>query len=212
MLFSVRTSHSRHVPFLSELPLQQTSARRRLATFGTLLAVGCALACYQDKPAPRADSSRSGASASLGLQPVPATHDTAIREVDAFLLTSDGLQRLAAAKRNVDALYARDPGVDKRIKGASSPKSLDEMAARIDAEPEMRDALKRAGLSARNYMLTMIALQQAIRGNQLKQMGKLDMGRVPPSLMANIDYVSTHMPQIMQAMGAPAPAAQSPAP
>jgi hypothetical protein len=169
-----------------------------------VLAIGCALACYQDKPVPVADTSKSSGSTSLGLQPLTASHDTAIREIDRLQLTSEVIQRWAMAKRSMDALTARNPEIIKRLKAGSPPKNIDEMAARIDAEPQMRDALQQSGLKAKDYMVTSIALQQALHGFQLKQMGKLDAKRVPPIVMGNIDFVSTHLPQIMQAMGVPA--------
>jgi hypothetical protein len=82
---------------------------RRLASFASLLAICCALACYQEKPAAVAstsaaastaatgDTTHASASTALGLQPLPASHDTAIREIDRFVLNSEALQKLAAA-------------------------------------------------------------------------------------------------------------------
>lgn len=195
-----RTPRSRRIPFIAGLLLLHISPVRRLATFCALLAAGGTLACYQEKPAAHTDSTRSGAASAVELQPVPASHDTAIREIDRFALTTDGLQRLAAAKRNVSALYTRDPGVDARMRGGIAPKNLDEMVARIEGEPGMRSALQQAGLSARDYMISMVALQQAVKGYQLKQSGKLDASRVPPVVMANINFVGAHMPEIMQTM------------
>lgn len=189
-------------PSIAELPLLHTSPPRRLTTFSALLVMGATLACYQEKPAPadKAKSSAATAASALGLQPVPASHDTAIREIDRFALTTDGLQRLAAAKRNVSVLYSRDPGIDARMRGGTAPRNLDEMAERINAEPAMKAALQQAGLSARDYMISMVALQQAVKGYQLKQSGKLDASKVPPVVMTNINFVGAHMPEIMQTM------------
>jgi len=64
----------------------------------------------------------------------------------------------------------------------------------------MKSALQQAGLSARDYMISMVALQQAVKGFQLKQSGKLDASKVPPVVMANINFVGAHMPEIMQTM------------
>lgn len=203
MLFSGRTPHPRRIPLIAELPLLQTSSARRLVTVSALLALVGTLACYQDTPAPRANSAKPGDVAALNLQPLPASHDTAIREIDKFALSSDALQKIAAAKRNVSALYARDPSVDARMRGTTPPRSFDEMVARINAERGMHDALQQAGLTARDYMLSMVALQQAIKGYQLKATGKLDASRVPPVVMANIDFVGSHMPEIMQMMMGP---------
>jgi hypothetical protein len=157
-----------------------------------LLALGGTIACYQEKAPTHADTG------SYGLTRDSSAHDSTSREIEAFQLTTDGLKRLAAAKRNVSALYARDSGVDARMRGGVAPKNLDEMTERINSEPGMRSALEQAGLSARDYMLTMVALEGAVKGYQLKVSGRLDSSRVPPPVMANINFVGAHMPEVMQ--------------
>jgi predicted nucleic acid-binding protein len=164
-----------------------------------LLATGSALACYQDKkPAqPASDKPPANASASLGLSPVPATHDTAIREIDRFALTPTVFHQLLAAKRQLDQLYATNPEVEDGLKNAPPPKDVAEAGARIDATPKMHEALAQAGMSGKDFLLASIALSQAMKGYQLKAVGKLDASRVPPVVLSNIDFVSTHMPEIM---------------
>jgi hypothetical protein len=77
------------------------------------------------------------------------------------------------------------------------------MGARLEAEPKLGNALRQAHTDGHTYMLTTIALQQAIHGYQLKQTGKLNATKVPPVVMSNIDYISGHLPQLMQAMRGP---------
>lgn len=201
MVFSGRTPHHRRLPSIIELPLLHTSIVRHFAACATLLVLGGALGCYQERPPSHADTTRAG-SGSYGLRHDSTARDSATREIDDYQLTTDALQRLAAAKRNVSALYARDPSVDGRMRGPSAPKTLDEMAERINSEPGMRSALQQAGLSAREYMISMVALQGAIKGYQLKTSGKLDTSRVPPAVLANIDFVGAHMPEVMQTITA----------
>ena len=165
----------------------------------------CALACYQEKAPPSATASASTAaaltgSASLGLQPVPATHDTAIREVDNYQLTPEVLQRWAVVKHAMDSLHLVDPDVEKRVRGTTPAKSLSDAAARFDAEPATHKALVASGMSAHDFLISSVALQQAMRGFQLKQTGKLDQSRVPPVVLANINFIGTHMPEMMQIM------------
>jgi hypothetical protein len=204
--------------FILEHPLQPSSASRRLSTFATLLVVACALACYQEKAPPKATVTASDAavaavaaatptgSASLGLQPVPATHDTAIREVDSFQLTPEVLKRWAVVKHAMDSIHLVDPDVEKRIRGTTPAKSLSDAAARFDAEPVTHKALVESGMSAHDFLLSSVALQQAMRGFQLKQTGKLDQSRVPPVVLGNINFIGTHMPEMMQIMaGTPQP-------
>jgi hypothetical protein len=197
-----------------ERPLQHSTPprppacySRRLATFAILLTVGGALACYQDKPAPVAKNAQQSAaspsssgSAQLDLQPVPATHDTAIREIDQFRLTQQGFQAWIRAKKAIDALHTTNPEIEERMKAATPPKTVDEAGKRFDGEPKMRDALKASGLSGKDFLLTSIALQQAMKGYQLKALGKLDQSKVPPAIMANISFVAANMPAIMGSM------------
>jgi hypothetical protein len=202
---------------IAELTLQHSFAVRRLATFGALVTAGCALACYQDKP-PQASKGSQPASASrsadsgaqLGLQPVPATHDTAIREIDQFQLTSQRLQQWTAAKRGLDALHATNPEIEERMKTQTPPKTVDEAGKRFEAEPQMNAALKQAGMSGKDFLLTSIALQQAMKGFQLKSLGKLDESKVPPVIMGNINFVGSHMPELMGAVAGGPPRSRTP--
>jgi hypothetical protein len=156
--------------------------------------------CISDRA--RGPQTPEGASG-LGLQPLPATHDTALREVDNFALTPEVVQRWTVAKRSLDSITATDPDVVKRLRAGAAPSGIGEMGARLEAEPKLGNALKQAHTDGHTYMLTTIALQQAIHGYQLKQTGRLNTVKVPPVVMANIEYISGHLPQLMQAMGGP---------
>lgn len=182
----------------------QSFASRRLATFCLALSIGSALACYSDKPGTTARGPQTSEGASgLGLQPLPATHDTALREVDNFALTPEVVQHWTVAKQSLDSITATDPEIVKRLRAGGVPNGIGEMGARLEAEPKLGNALRQAHTDGHTYMLTTIALQQAIHGYQLKQTGKLNAMKVPPVVMANIDYISGHLPQLMQSMRGP---------
>src|SRR6195952_1588710 len=150
-------------------------ALTRLVTFSLALCLGSALACYSDKPgaAPAQQGSQAPAGSGLGLQPLPATHDTALREVDSFALDADVIQRWSMAKHSMDSVTATNPDIVKRLKAQGVPSGIGEMGKRLDGEPQLASALKHANLDGHTYMLTSIALQQALHGFQLKQTGKL---------------------------------------
>ena len=219
MLFSDRPkagpppSRALH-PLLAEPPLQHSTHHpytRRLACFAILLAAGSALACYQDKPPAAKAADQAGASASesgsakLDLQPVPATHDTAIRELDQFRLTQQNFQQWTQAKHALDSLHTANPEVEARMKAGTPPKTVDAAGKSFDNEPHMRAALKPSGMTGKEFLLTTIALQQAMKGYQLKALGKLDQSKVPPAIMSNIDFVGTHMQEIMGSMSGVVP-------
>lgn len=182
----------------------QSFASNRLVVVSLFLSLGSALACYSDKPetAP-AKSPQAPGPSGLGLQPVPATHDTALREVDNFALNQEVIDRWAVAKKGMDSTTLANPDIVKRLRAEGPPSGIAEMGKRIDDEPKLASAMKSAHIDGHTFMLTTIALQQAIHGFQLKQTGKLAKLQVPPVIMQNIEFVSGHMPQIMSAMQAP---------
>jgi hypothetical protein len=199
-------------PITCELPLHHSFAARRLATFGALVTLAFALACYQDKPPQSASGTRATSTpaspdsgAQLGLQPVPATHDTAVREIDTFRLTSEKLQRWTAAKHALDSLHSTHPEVEAHIRSGGRPKNVDDAGKRFDDEPSMHAALQHAGTNGRDFLLTSIALQQAMKGFQLKAMGKLDASKVPPVVLENISFVGSHIKELMGTITAGAP-------
>ena len=136
---------------------------------------------------------------------MPATHDTAIREIDTFRLTSEKLQRWMAAKHALDSLHSTHPEVEAHIREGGRPKNVDEAGKRFDDEPSMHAALEHAGTSGRDFLLTSIALQQAMKGFQLKAMGKLDASKVPPVVLENIGFVGAHIKDLMGTITAGAP-------
>lgn len=182
----------------------QSFASNRLVVLSLVLSLGSALACYSDKPGTLpAKSGQAPGSSGLGLQPVPATHDTALREVDNFALNQEVIDRWAVAKNGMDSTTLANPDIVKRLRAEGPPSGIGEMGKRIDDEPKLASVMKSAHIDGHTFMLTTIALQQAIHGYQLKQTGKLAKLQVPPVIMQNIEFVSGHMPQIMNAMHAP---------
>ncbi len=182
----------------------QSFASNRLVIVSLVLGLGSTLACYSDKPGTLpAKSAQAPGASGLGLQPVPATHDTALREVDNFALNQEVIDRWAVAKKGMDSTTVANPDIVKRLRAEGPPSGIAEMGKRIDDEPKLAIAMKSAHIDGHTFMLTTIALQQAIHGYQLKQTGKLAKLQVPPVIMQNIEFVSGHMPQIMSAMQAP---------
>ena len=88
------------------------------------------------------------------------------REIAAYRLTTERVERWFAAQDELDALVAGDPGIEARLRGARTWRggeaALDDAAARLEGEPEVRAAIERAGLSARDFVMTALALHQAL--------------------------------------------------
>lgn len=169
-----------------------------------LVTIGvAALACYQDKPKPASTrqaattAADSSAGTGTGLQQL-MTEDTALRELTSYHLTMDKLQRFATAQRTLNTLTKTDPTIVRSMAQQGAPHSLDQMVARIDAQPQLHKGIVDAGLSSREFVIVMFALRQAMEGYMLKQGGQLKAARVPPSVMDNIAFVEHNLSQINQ--------------
>lgn len=112
-------------------------------------------AAGEDAPAPAAGSSQSV--------------DEELADLASYRLSMDKVDKYVAAQRNImlkaksltpaqrQAMQARNEG------GDNSNASIDDMARNIEREPLMRDAIRDAGLSPREFaMITMSLIQTAM--------------------------------------------------
>ena len=74
----------------------------------------------------------------------------------------------------------------------------------------MHAVLQQVGTTGKDFLLTSIALQQAMKGYQLKAMGKLDSSKVPPIILENIGFVGAHITELMAEITAGAPRRRMP--
>lgn len=88
------------------------------------------------------------------------------REIAAYRLTAERIERWFLAQESLDALVASDPGIEARLRGARTWRggatALGDAAARLEREPEVRAAIEGAGLSTRDFVMTALALHQAL--------------------------------------------------
>ena len=103
------------------------------------------------------------------------------REVRAYALTDAVLRKYVEATRKLSAIpldcKADDRGID----------NLDDAAAKVDAMPGARAALRSAGLTSREYVVFAFALiENAYAAYSLEQPG----GKLPPGIsMANVEFL-----------------------
>lgn len=169
--------------------------RSRVARIAPLLLVA-ALACSRTHDAPPAAAHTTttppagdgGAIAGL----TPMAPDTALAQLREYRLSMDALQRWARAQRALNDLTRRDSTVLSSLAEGGRPTSMDQMIARFDHVPRIHDALHGAGMSAHDYVLTMVALQQGMQGYVAKQTKQL-RGPVTGALGDNIAFVEQNI-------------------
>lgn len=146
----------------------------------------------------------SGAAASapnLGLVPLPdMPPDTAAGLLKQFELTLPKLEKWAKAQSALNVLTKQNPQMLPHLQAQAAPKTLDQMIAMIGSEPKIRAALKQNGSTPRDYVLTMIAMQQAMQGYARVAEGKPLPNDLPPATAANIVFVQKNMPAIQQVL------------
>jgi len=115
--------------------------------------------------------------------------DRDAREIGSFVLTDAGLAKYTQAVKNLGAhaKRMRDACGDD---DSESARSLDQMAARLDAIPEVKTAIRSAGLTTREYLvLTLSLFQNGMAAWALTQPG----GKLPPGTsMANVNFYRAH--------------------
>ena len=137
------------------------AARRRLPVLIALVAVaaaGCDGGGERESPAAELAVSQATDDAVSGGE--------SARRIAAYRLTTERVERWFSAQDELDALVAGDPGLEARLRGARTWRggeaALDDAAARLEREPEVRAAIEDAGLSTRDFVMTALALHQAL--------------------------------------------------
>ncbi len=120
---------------------------------------------------------------------VPAAHafnltDADARELRSYTLTEATFDRYAQATRNLSGVQILSCDEDPAVA------SIDEAAARLDAVPEARSAVRAAGMTSREYVVFALSvLQSGIAANALAQLD----GELPPGVpLENLDFYLEH--------------------
>jgi hypothetical protein len=118
--------------------------------------------------------------------------DADLDEITDYRLTMDAVQRYYQAQRNVYGAMRKNPELAQQMRsGDSDEPSLDEMGARYEEVPEVRDAIEAAGLDTRDFSVITWALFQSAFAQ-----GAVEMGAPRDSILAstgihpaNLDFV-----------------------
>lgn len=163
------------------------TAKSRLST----AALALALALLASAPGTAAPVPAQQAAAS-GDQAAPAAqnpmYDPAVRH---FTLSESFLKKVAAVAEEAQSMKNK-PHIDP-----SGTHSLDELAAKLESNPDVHTLLSRHGLTARQYLAGTFALASAAMAAQMKQnpaMAKyLDPAKVN---QANVAFYEQHETEI----------------
>lgn len=116
--------------------------------------------------------------------------DADTREIQSYVLTEEGLARYMRATRGLK-------GIDIAACGeAPDVASIADAAARIDAVPAAKAAVKAAGLTSREYVVFAFTLiETGFAAYALETPG----GRLPPGVnRANVEFFRRHAGELQQ--------------
>jgi hypothetical protein len=109
-----------------------------------------------------------------------------------YNLTEDFLERALALARDVATQHAAQPPLD-----LSGVTSLDDMAAKLEAEPSVHDLLAKHGFTAKDYLVGTAALGQSMLAARLEadpaQANTIDRSKFND---ANVAFYRTHQDKV----------------
>jgi hypothetical protein len=107
------------------------------------------------------------------------------REIMQHRLTLDLVQRTVAVERDMVAALKKDPGLMKR--GPEKTRGIDASAAEMNKIPEIKSILAANNISARDYLLTLMAMFSTVITHEFMASGK--MPPLPPDTpMHNLEF------------------------
>jgi hypothetical protein len=120
-----------------------------------------------------ADSAKSDAPAAAPAQQQQADAD--IADVSEYRLTMDGMNKFFEAQRNLGIAASKLTPAEREAMEAENQDdgndgSLDQMVKRIEANQLASDAVRKAGLSAREYTMISLTMMQAAMAASVLQM------------------------------------------
>lgn len=174
-----------------------------------VLAAGVLVGCSKGN-APAADPSVAPTTNAAPAATATADQSTGADLLDdaalaRFRLTTTNVARATEATRNLARLSDADPQLAKRLsddEGLNDAKSIQQMADRLAAVPQVRRAIESAGISTRDYVLVLFTYTQVAVASVYAQQGRMD--KLPANISKdNVAFAAAHraeMTRFQQAM------------
>lgn len=153
-----------------------------------LIALAGALAtfaCGGDKDAPR-----DGALPATSTAAAQAEDD--LQDVTKFKLTMDRVDKYLAAQKNVMIRFKNMTPAEREAASMSNDNNatLDQMVAKVEGNAAMKQEVKKAGLSPREYVLVTVSyMQTAMASAVMKMQPKANQDSLARAMKANPDNI-----------------------
>jgi hypothetical protein len=158
-------------------------------------------ACAKDRPTPPPPAAPPPAPAAapaqdpVGLVPLP--EDKTKTALNSYRITLAQIQQWGRTQSTINAVMKAHPEIETKMK-STPPHTLDEMVGLLDAQPLIHGAFKQNKTSASDFVLTMIATNEAVQNYQRKLSTKALPPDLSPAAVANVAVVEQNLAAINQ--------------
>jgi hypothetical protein len=126
--------------------------------------------------------------------------DRDVQELRAYRLTLPKVKQMAAATLAYAQAQSRNPRVPARRQEPGDdvePKTLNDMARRIEREPDLANAIRTAGLSTREYSMLTLSFFNAMFAHGMKKAGTIK--ELPADILPeNIVFIESNEAELNQ--------------
>ncbi|HVP69772.1 MAG TPA: hypothetical protein VMS45_00530, partial [Gemmatimonadaceae bacterium] len=131
-------------------------------------------ACAKDRPAPPPPAPPPAPAAAPAQDPVglvPLPEDKTKTALNTYRITLAQIQQWGRTQSTINTVMKAHPEIEAKMK-QTPPHTLDEMVALLDAQPLIHGAFKQNKMPASDFVLTMIATNEAVQNYQRKLSAK----------------------------------------
>lgn len=143
-----------------------------------------------------AASTATAAAPLAAQQAESAQMEADMKEVLAYRLTDATFATLTKVQDNIYATLKANPDLARKYATpqaeAGEAQSLDGIARFFDRVPEMKQAIVKAGLTPRQYLVASMALFQAAMADAVMQMPGADRSQLTATVQSNAAFLKAH--------------------
>ncbi|MGH7627615.1 MAG: hypothetical protein ACREOJ_20140 [Gemmatimonadaceae bacterium] len=145
----------------------------------------------------KADKSSATPSSSGAATPSTTNGDDIVAALASYKLNESNVDKFIAVSQNLRQIATQHPEYMKDLEAKqdqADPKTLDDMVQRLNSIPPMKAALSQAGLSAKDYTLTMFSVMSAGMVYQMRKQGLMKADTTLPATTNadNVAFIAAH--------------------
>jgi len=121
-------------------------------------------------------------------------------DVENYRLTMPVLKKMVQVQENLFESIKKDPSVATKYQRVIeiSDESLDATVKKMDGVPELKQALAKAGLTTREFLLATVTMVQAGMAAAMARQPRADPSKLPANVRANMKFLEQNRAALAQ--------------